>query len=309
MTPERSATDIVTELHFALAEADARTPAAGMRERVVGAASDQRAPGFPVDRAAHVSGSDGFARTGERLSALLGELHDDEWARPTVRGLVVSGLVGHLIGVERDFAALLGGDESTGDADHVAATQPSALAQAGRAPHETRDEWRDAFARTLTLLGTQADAHRDLRFHRIALPLDELLVARAFELWTHDEDVRRATGRPLVDPDPETLTRMTELATGLLPYGLALAGAGAPETGVRLVLTGPGGGTWDVAPGGAVTRARPGARVGSRVVVDAAAFCRVAANRADLTSSGAAVSDDVRVAERVFTGASALALD
>lgn len=309
MTPEPSATDLVTELHFALAEADAETPVPGLRARVVGAAVDHRAPGFVVESAEHVPGAETLRRMGDRLSALLAELRDDEWTRPTVRGLDVSGLVGHLIGVERDFVAMLRGDRSVGDADHVGATRAAALAQAGRAPDETRDEWRAAFAETRALLDARPDMDREEAFHRIALPLDDLLVARAFELWTHDEDIRRATGRPVADPDPATLTRMTELATRLLPVGVALAGQSVPDVGVRLVLTGPGGGTWDVSFGGVVSRARPDATFASRVVVDAAQFCRVAANRSDLTGSGAVVSDDARVAERLFAGAASLALD
>ncbi|HEX4778514.1 MAG TPA: maleylpyruvate isomerase family mycothiol-dependent enzyme [Acidimicrobiia bacterium] len=309
MTPDQSATDLVTELHFALAEADSETPAHGLRARVVGAAVGDRAPGFGLEQAEHVSGAEALRRMGDRLSVLLGELPDDEWTRATVRGLDVSGLVGHLIGVERDFAAMLGGDDSACEADHVDATRASSLAQTGRAPDDTREEWRRAFAETSALLDAQPDMGRDAAFHRIALPLDDLLVARAFELWTHDEDIRRATGRPVADPDPSTLTRMTELATGLLPVGVALAGQSVPDVDARLVLTGPGGGTWDVSLDGPVSRARPGATFASRVVVDAAQFCRVAANRSGLTASGAVVSDDARVAERLFAGAAALALD
>ena len=49
-------------------------------------------------------------------------------------------------------------------------------------------------------------------------------------------------------PDSSTLRLMTELAARLLPHGAACAGLREP-THVHLVLTGPGGGTWDVAVG------------------------------------------------------------
>ena len=32
--------------------------------------------------------------------------------------------------------------------------------------------------------------------HGMHLPLGALLVVRAFELWTHDNDIRRAAGLP-----------------------------------------------------------------------------------------------------------------
>ena len=94
-------------------------------------------------------------------------------------------------------------------------------------------------------------------------------MVRAFELWTHEEDIRRATGRPVADPDAATLSRMTGLATALLPAGVARAGRDRPGP-VRLVLTGPGGGTWDVGLAGGVSRAEPGRTFDTHVVVDAA---------------------------------------
>ena len=80
------------------------------------------------------------------------------------------------------------------------------------------------------------------------LPLCTLLIVRAFELWTHENDIRRAMGWAASVPDPSTLRLMTELAARLLPQ--AGAGLGEPVD-VRLVLTGPGGGTWDVTVGAA----------------------------------------------------------
>ena len=106
---------------------------------------------------------------------------------------------------------------------------------------------------------------------------------------------------------------MTGLATTLLPVGIALAAGPLPNeqsTSARLVLTGPGGGSWDVPLHGlSVTRARLGAHFDGHIVVDAAAFCRVVANRADQQRSGAVVSQDPEVADLLLRGAAALALD
>jgi uncharacterized protein (TIGR03083 family) len=272
-----------------------------------------REPGLPVSRTEHISGVETMRRLAARISGLLVTLSADEWASETVRGLDVQGLLGHLIGVESAFAATLEGDGSAADADHVASTQPSALRQKGRLPAETFEEWALATERTLGLIDALDDPHRTIRFHGIQLELDPFLIARSFELWTHDEDIRRALGRDLVDPDPPTLTRMTELATVLLPVGISLAGGAAgaaADVSARLVLTGPGGGSWDVPMrGSAVTRARPGARFEGHVVIDSAAFCRVVASREDLNGSGAVVSQDPEVADLLLRGAAALALD
>jgi hypothetical protein len=105
---------------------------------------------------------------------------------------------------------------------------------------------------------------------------------------------------------------MTEFATAVLPFGVAIAGV-ERAGGVRLVLTGTGGGTWEVPldGGGAVQRAGQALHPASpvTVVVDTAMFCRVVANRSDLERSGAVTMGDIEGARALFLGASALAFD
>lgn len=305
--------DPITELRYALAQGDTANPAHAFRRQLLATAMTARTPGMPVDPYESISGLESFRRLTARLSRLLADLPPQEWATPAIRDLDVQGLVGHLIGVEQGFAATLLGDDSAAGADHVASTQPSAMRQQGRTPQETFDEWALTTERTMALCEEVADPHRPVRFHGIQLGLDAFLVVRSFEIWTHDEDIRRALGRDEIDPDPEILTRMTGLATTLLPVGIASAaddrvhGAGASA---RLVLTGPGGGSWDIPlQGRDVRRAVPGARIDAHIVVDSAAFCRVVANRADRERSGAVVSQDADVADLLLRGAAALALD
>lgn len=305
--------DPITELRYALAQGDTETPASTFRDQLLAAAMAARAPGLPVDPREPVSGVETLRRMTSRLSQLLAALPASSWTLPTIRELDVQGLVGHLIGVEQAFAATLLGDDGAADADHVESTQPSALRQLGRTPEATFDDWALATERTIALSAEAADPARIIRFHGIQLELDALLVVRSFELWTHDEDIRRALGREVVDPDPQSLDRMTALAAALLPVGIAVAAGPLPNGhsgSARLVLTGPGGGSWDVAlRGPGVTRARPGAHFDAHIVVDSAAFCRVVANRSDLQRSGAIVSQDPEVAGLLLRGAAALALD
>jgi hypothetical protein len=79
-----------------------------------------------------------------------------------------------------------------------------------------------------------------------------------------------------------------------------------PDVRVHLVLTGAGGGTWDVVVGD-----RPGAPAGADLVVvaDAVAFCRLVANRIAPAELGAHVSGATAHAATVLAGAAALALD
>ena len=299
--------DAISELRFALAEADAEDPSEQLRRRVLETSMEARPQGrgAPTE---HIDGAETLRRTVGILDELLGSLGQDEWSRPALRNLDAQGLLGHLMGVETSFLAALDGDKAAGQADHVASTQPTALGQAGRDPSETLEEWRRLTAAALERAGCE-DPDAVVPFYGVELPLDQLLVVRTFEMWIHDEDIRRATGRPLVAPDPARLARMTDLAVTLLPAGMALAERARPGKRVRLVLTGSGGGTWDVSLGGAPDGSAPSSQWDSRVIVDSTAFCRIVGNREDRVGADAVVDGDDHLASDVFAGAAALALD
>jgi uncharacterized protein (TIGR03083 family) len=250
-----------------------------------------------------VSPAEAFGRAADALYGLLCALGDEDWRRPVLRDLDVQGLVGHLIGVEEDFSRGLSGDPEVADADHVESTQPAAVRQAGRPASQTRTDWRDAVDRALALIHRCGDPGAEVAVHGLRLPLNVLLIVRAFELWTHDNDIRRAAGLPLAAPDASTLHLMTELAASLLPLAAAMAGLREPIN-VRLVLTGPGGGTWDVAVG---ERLPDPAFV--RIVTGAVEFCRLAANRLTPADLDLHVSGDPALSAKVLAAAAVLALD
>jgi hypothetical protein len=135
------------------------------------------------------------------------------------------------------------------------------------------------------------------------LSLGGLLVARAFELWTHENDIRAATGLPPAVPDVATLRLMTQLAARLLPAAAARTGL-REAVSVRLVLTGPGGGTWDLAVGEEAADPAP-----LLIVADAVGFCRLVANRTTPDGLAPYITGDAGSAARVLAAASALALD
>jgi uncharacterized protein (TIGR03083 family) len=274
---------------------------AGLRERVLAAAVRERASGRPLPPPEIIAPVEAFRRAVEAFSDLLAVLDDDRWDRPALRGLDVQGLVGHLTGVERDVQRALAGDPGVACVDHVASTQPAAEAEAGRRPEETRRAWRDAVATTLRLAAA-ADQERVVAVHGLRLPLATLLVVRAFELWTHESDIRAATGLPATVPDPAVLALMTDLAAGFLPVGMARIGADDVALDLHLVLTGPGGGTWDVALG-------DGARAGVLVVADAVGFCRLVADRIAPAALNPHVQGPADAADVVLRAAAALALD
>jgi uncharacterized protein (TIGR03083 family) len=224
-----------------------------------------------------------------------------------LRDLDVQGLVGHLAGVEEDVQRCLTGDPAVAAAGHVASTQAAAARQAGRPAAATHAEWRRAVDRTLGLVRARTDLDAEVAVHGMRLPLNALLVVRAFEIWVHDNDIRRVAGLPPAVPDPPTLRLMTDLAARLLPRAAAASGLPGPVA-VHLVLTGPGGGTWDVTldagPGGT----QPGP-VPLRIVTDAVGFCQLVASRARPADLELDIAGDPGRAAGVLAAAGTLALD
>lgn len=276
-----------------------------LRDRVLAAAREARAAGRPAPDAAAISPLEAFGRAADAFLGLLSALPDAAWRTPVLRDLDVQGLVGHLTGVEDDVRRAIAGDPDVADADHVVSTQPAAERQAGRSPEETRRGWRAAVDRTLAR-ARDADLGAAAPMHGMHLPLGALLVVRAFELWTHENDVRAVAGLPPSVPDPSTLRLMTDLAVGLLPHGVARVVPDSPPVDVHLVLTGAGGGTWDVALGN-----RPSPVPASELVVvaDAVGFCRLVADRISPAQLGAHVTGATGHAATFLAGAAALALD
>ena len=288
---------------------EARAWPPGLRDRILTGALSAREAGRPVDPPPGIAPAEAFRRTLRAMDSLLADLTDEQWTAESVRGLTVQGLIGHLIGVERDFDRAVRGliPAQPGADDHVGSTQSSALEQLGKSPDQTLHEWRQAVTDTLDLVRDLPESDRPappVSLHGVTLPLGDLLIVRAFEMWTHDEDVRRATGLPLSPPDDATLSLMSRLAATLLPYAMARTGRSAPAE-VRLVLTGRGGGTFTVQVG----EATDGTLDRTRLIMDTVQFCRVVADRladSDLTMD---VSGDADLAVAALAGARALALD
>jgi uncharacterized protein (TIGR03083 family) len=270
-------------------------------ERVMRAALDRRPAGAMVPSAPPLDATALFSARVESLVDLLRELDATEWRRPALRGLDVRGLVGHLVGVERDFAEMLEG-EGVAHGGHVDATEDLAGA-AGELPHEAVIALLVSRGAHSRALATSADPRRPVDWYGVRLPLGQILVVRAFELWTHEEDIRRATGRPLVDPDPASLQVMTDLALELLPFVLA-ARPGTGSATARVVLIGAAGGTYDLRLGAAHSDSRA-----VRVVAETATFCRLVAARVDDGSVALEIPGDERLAAELFDAARSLALD
>jgi uncharacterized protein (TIGR03083 family) len=120
-------------------------------------------------------------------------------------------------------------------------------------------------------------------------PLRDALVQRAFETWTHRDDLAAVVGRAQPAPPPADVRRIVDLSVRVLPDALRTAGLVRPGGGVRLVLDGPGEGEWVVPLG----HPGPVARVEATVRADAVGYTRLVAGRRSLAALGADVSGAV----------------
>ncbi len=304
-SPEAEELGSWREVLGGLAATAAEQPPAGLRERILDAALAKRAVGAPIGEVEEIPADEAYGRTVAALGQLLIDLTPAEWDAPTIEGWTVKGLVTHLVAVEEYFGRQLGLwpleiDEAL-EADHLGMTRAFVAAWSERPAPEVLGRWQELTGAITTHLSglDRAAGRQPFHFHFLDTSLSTVLITRVFEIWTHDEDIRRATGRAASAPDPARLRRMSRIAVPSIPFGLAMAGAPAPGRTARIVLTGQGGGTWDQALGWGETAGIPDATV----VLDVVDYCRLAARRLEPSEIAVSVEGDEDLARQILAGA------
>ncbi|MEP7203463.1 MAG: maleylpyruvate isomerase family mycothiol-dependent enzyme [Ilumatobacteraceae bacterium] len=260
--------------------------------KVIAAALTQR-PAYPLQTAPTDNEAAAFARAIDDVQHTLTLLSADDWNTPSVNGLTVGELVGHLIGTQLGMASELGlGGDTPASSDHIESTRDSIAAVAVASPAAAAAE----FARVSNVLTdhlSQLDAQGLAvvsRFGDTAAKISFLLVVRMFELWTHDNDLRRAVGFDTVEPDADRLWMMTHT---VMPEVDRIGG-----DRLRIVLTGAGGGVWPAS-----------ADEIAEIAVDSVAFCRRVANRTPIAGLHAEITGDLAAANETLSALATLALD
>jgi uncharacterized protein (TIGR03083 family) len=291
-------------------EAEPRSPE--LRARVLDAAQSRRPSGQATepDPAIPIDPVEVFRLGIAGSIAEIERLDGSMWAAPLLRReWNVQEMVGHLVGAARYLAGALGVDEPTTDvtlADHVPFTQSWIDTHRDAAPTDTAT----AFVASFTALSnaasrlSPADLATITRYYGFEIPRGTALVAASFELWAHVDDIRRAVGHAPHLLSPEELSIMCQLAAGVLPFTLGYVGTPYPGRTARLVLTGPGGGTFVVSTG---PEPPPAGAEDALIVADALDFCRIAGRHLDVDEVTHEVEGDEEFARDLLASARVLA--
>lgn len=255
-------------------------PPAGLRERVLAAARQHRPPDRPEGGASPVA----IHRVElVRLLFLLRGLSPDDWTRPVdppeFAGWSVHDVVVHLLANEsllaRDLGVPVTGIPESAS-DNEGRTAAAQARHRSLPPSRAVAELEAAAEAVDDAVAPLDDAGLDAQipWWGGSAPISQALLVRAFETWTHADDIRRALGVAMQAPPPASLQTMTRAACGFVPAMLAARGADHADRVVRFQLPDLGA-AWDVNLG-EIGRARPAGQepVDTEITIDAVELCR-----------------------------------
>ena len=282
---------------------EALTPPPELHDTVLEAARSRRPTTFgrsaPDDSflAAYLS------ETG-RFDALLDTLGDDAVDRPTFNGLTVRELVIHLAAMESAVASTIGPPTAPDLTETDIERRTAVLVERfrDRPLRDARALWRASVDAVRQWAATESSAG-DVPLFGLTFSRDSLLVTRAFETWTHADDIRRALGRPEEPPPAEVVARMADLSITTLPAALEVAGRAHPGKTARIVLTGDGGGDWLIPFGFAEAGETPDVVLTADVI----AWCRCVSERLAPEALPRQVDGDPALADDLAAASSAFA--
>jgi uncharacterized protein (TIGR03083 family) len=291
------------------------TPAPELRPRVLAEARRRREPAAVVAGASPI---DVHRVELGRAILLLRDLSADDWDRPVdppeFAGWTVHDVVVHLVANESLLASQLGvpvrGIPETAT-DNEGRTAQARARHAARPPAHAVAELEASAEATdaeVTVRG-EARLNEPITWWGGRAATRIAVLVRAFETWTHADDIRRAIGADMVVPPPASLLTMAHAACGFVPTLLAAKGAYHPGRIVRFRFTDLGNAAWDIDLG-TVGGIRPAGddAVDAEIVTEAAAACRAVSARLDPCQLAYGVVGDEQLAREVVDALPALAV-
>lgn len=247
----------------------------------------------------------------EDLSTLLEEVADEDWSTATdLPGWDVHAVAAHSAHLE----ALLAGAEhdqvDIGEPAHVRGmlgqfTEQGVVARRDRTPDELINELRSsATTRHTALLAdppTDPAAPAPGAFGLIGWDTERLLRNRPLDLWMHEQDVRRALGRPGNLDAPAAVHTVDYLAESLGFVVGKRVGAPAGAT-VVLEVSGHAPTAVEVGDDGRARSVDVPAEPTTCLAMDREAFILLAGGRRQPAPGAVAVSGDAELGRKVLEG-------
>ncbi|MCX7620337.1 MAG: maleylpyruvate isomerase family mycothiol-dependent enzyme [Acidimicrobiales bacterium] len=257
-------------------------PPRTLRDRVLKAALQARRPARDLD----ISPVSLHRIEAQRLITMVRDLAADDWTRPMdppeFAGWTVGDTFAHIAAAEGLFAQLLGLELPEAPETGLGNEERTASVQARHRtmhPGDAVDEYETlaaAIDSTVSSLPEEA-LEAEIEWWGAPMPIASVLVHRAFETWTHHDDIRRAVGLGQSPPPPESINAMSRQACEMVPLFLATIGQVYEGETAHIVLTGEGGGSYLVDLGfGPRPATEPPV---FELRMDAVDFCRAIANR------------------------------
>jgi uncharacterized protein (TIGR03083 family) len=243
---------------------------------------------------------DAYLRQVRSFADVAASVEGGQWAlQAAPYGWSLHGLVAHLLQIERYFERTIGladGPIEPDETDHLRMGAAAIDRELQRDAGLTLADWVAVTDRIGPSL-KDLDLDRQVTFHQWPFPIGSLLVARSFELWTHADDLRRALAAPLEAPGSADIRLMSDVSVRSLPLAAHVVARSVPDGEVRMVLTGRGGGTWDLGLGAGGDRL-------VTVVADVVDYCRMASRRIAPSDLRIMVEGDASVAAMLLQAAS-----
>lgn len=220
-----------------LAASDALAPPRDVRTGVFERARARRAPREQAAIEVH-------AEVEATLVELLDDMAESASGLTTLNGLTVRELVAHLAAMESLVAMWMGVPTLPEVTDQRVEARTAEVVRMTSAWSlaEVAALWR----RSVSAIRDAAPGTQTCPWFGSEMPTDLVLLVRAFETWTHTDDIRRALGRALDVPSAAALHTMAEGSMTMVPSALGASGLARPGRTARIVLTGAGGGDWTV---------------------------------------------------------------
>src|SRR5438105_4173220 len=219
----RAEADELRNVASLLGAAHALAPSPGLRDAVLARARRMR-PGSADDPALAL-----YDAQCDSFDALVNGLAPEQLDVATCNGLTIRELVVHMAAQESAFAASAGAPtipELT--TDEVEARTRELIDQLGDRPvSDAQALWRRS-VEALRAWASGEGGRLEVPGIGFSMSRHSALTSRAFETWTHEDDVRRALGRPPLVPPARHLRLMADVSTRSLPLALAFTGRVRP---------------------------------------------------------------------------------